>query len=442
MKFIMLTVETFYHQIQRLGLANPLWVAYSGGLDSHVLLHLLVQTRLQYHQLNLYAVHIDHGINPLSAAWRQYCQQVCQALGVDCQVEQLDRSKLTGPSLEASARQARYEIFAKLLSNGGTLLTAHHRDDQAETVLLRLLRGAGSQGLAAIPEQRSLGKGVLVRPLLAFTRAQLQRYAQEHQLQWIEDDSNSRTDFDRNHLRHEVMPLLQARWPAASTTLARAAEHCRETAVLLQELAAQDWQQTQGTVANTLSVAALTSLTPARQRNLLRFWLQQLDLPLPSERQLEQLRSDCLTQREDATPLMCWPGAEVRRFDGNLYAMPPLAIHDANVILPWPDLSKSLQLPSDLGQLTVAHLEMMGIALTSNANVSIRFRQGGERIQLAGRQGAHALKKLFQEWRVAPWLRDRIPLLYVNDKLAAVLGYAVTENFTAKTNHQEKTLCK
>jgi tRNA(Ile)-lysidine synthase len=420
----MLTIETFYHQMQCLGLANPLWVAYSGGLDSHVLLHLLVQARQQYPQLNLHAVHIDHGLSPHSAAWRQHCQQVCQELDVDCHVEQLDRSKLTGPSLEASARQARYDIFAKLLSNGGTLLTAHHRDDQAETVLLRLLRGAGSQGLAAIPERRSLGKGELARPLLTFSRAQLQRYAQEHQLRWIEDDSNSRTDFDRNYLRHEVMPLLQTRWPAAPTALARAANHCRETAVLLQELAAQDWQQAQSTVANTLSIAALTLLTPARQRNLLRFWLQQLDLPLPSERQLEQLRSDCLTQREDATPLMRWLGAEVRRFDGNLYAMPPLTIHDANVILPWLDLSKPLQLPSGLGQLTVAQLEAMGITLIDNMSVSVRFRQGGERIALPGRQGAHALKKLFQEWRVAPWLRDRIPLIYVNDELAAVLNYA------------------
>jgi tRNA(Ile)-lysidine synthase len=439
---MLLTSEIFAQQLHRLNPSSPLWVAYSGGLDSHVLLYLLVRARQQYPQLNLHAIHIDHGLSPHSAAWRVHCQQVCQELGVDCHVEQLDRSKLTGPSLEASARQARYEIFTKLLSNGGTLLTAHHRDDQAETVLLRLLRGAGSQGLAAIPEQRSLGKGVLVRPLLAFTRAQLQQYAQEHQLQWIEDDSNSRTDFDRNYLRHEVVPLLQARWPAASTTLARTAEHCRETTTLLQELAAQDWQQAQGTVANTLSIAALTSLTPARQRNLLRFWLQQLDLPLPSERQLEQLRSDCLTQREDAAPLMHWSGVEVRRFNGSLYAMSPLAAHDANVILPWLDSSKPLQLPSDLGQLTVAHLEMMGIVLTNNTNVSVRFRQGGERIELPGRQGSHALKKLFQEWRVAPWLRDRIPLLYVDDKLAAVLGYAVAESFAAKTNNKEKILCK
>lgn len=439
---MLLTSEIFVQQLHRLSPSNPLWVAYSGGLDSHVLLHLLVRAQQRSPQLNLHAVHIDHGLSPHSAAWRVHCQQVCQELGVDCHVEQLDRSKLTGPSLEASARQARYEIFTKLLSNDGTLLTAHHRDDQAETVLLRLLRGAGSQGLAAIPEQRSLGKGELVRPLLTFTRAQLQQYAQEHQLRWIGDDSNSRTDFDRNYLRHEVMPLLQARWPAASTTLARTAEHCRETTTLLQELATQDWQQSQGTVANTLSVTALTSLTPARQRNLLRFWLQQLDLPLPSERQLEQLRSDCLTQREDAAPLMHWSGVEVRRFNGSLYAMSPLAAHDANVILPWLDSSKPLQLPSDLGQLTVAHLEMMGIVLTNNTNVSVRFRQGGERIELPGRQGSHALKKLFQEWRVAPWLRDRIPLLYVDDKLAAVLGYAVAESFAAKTNNKEKILCK
>lgn len=438
----MLTIETFYHQIQRLGLANPLWVAYSGGLDSHVLLHLLVQARQQCPQLNLHAVHIDHGLNPYSAAWRAHCQQVCQELGVDCHVEQLDRSKLAGPSLEASARQARYDIFTKLLSNGGTLLTAHHRDDQAETVLLRLLRGAGGQGLAAIPEQRPLGAGRLVRPLLAFTRAQLQQYAQEHQLQWIEDDSNSRTDFDRNYLRHQVMPLLQARWPGASATLARAARHSQEASKLLQELAAQDWQQAQGTVVNTLSVVGITALTPARQRNLLRFWLQQLNLSLPSERQLEQLCSDCLTQREDAIPLMHWPGTEVRRFDGNLYAMPPLAAHDADVILPWQDLSKPLQLPSNLGQLTVAHLETMGITLTNNTNVNIRFREGGERIELPGRQGAHTLKKLFQQWRVAPWLRDRIPLLYVNDKLAAVLGYAVAESFTSQTNNKEKIVCK
>ena len=273
----------------RLAADAGLKIAYSGGLDSHVLLHALVALRAT-HPLRLVAVHIDHGLAAQSGAWSQHCSAVCQALEVAFVLESVQVQGGSGEGTEAAARRARYAALARHVGPGEVLLTAHHQDDQAETLLLQLLRGAGVQGLAGMREAMGFAAGRHLRPLLGFSRAALRHYADSAGLQWIEDPSNADVGYRRNLLRHDVLPLLTQQWPQAAALLARAAQHAGEAALLLDELAAADldrcrWRDT----ATVLSVSALQALSPARQRNVLRYWLRVRGFLAPSTLHLETL---------------------------------------------------------------------------------------------------------------------------------------------------------
>jgi tRNA(Ile)-lysidine synthase len=262
-----------------------------------------------------------------------------------------------------------------------------------------------------------------------FSRRQLQQYAMQHDLHWVEDPSNVDTGLDRNFLRHEVMPRLQQRWPAASHTLARDAGHFAEASCLLDELAATDLAQVAS--VHGLHIPRLASLTPARQRNLLRFWLRQQGLPLPQERQLAHILDDVLPARVDAEPCVCWQGAEVRRYRDELYAMAPLPAADPGRSYVW-DFSAPLNIPRPAGQLTARHRDGSGLPLhCADSRVSVRFRRGGEVCQPVGRPHHQDLKKLFQAAGVPPWQRDRIPLIFVDDQLAQVVGHWLCEPFQA-----------
>jgi len=472
----MFTLEALYQTFHQHSLPPRVCVAYSGGLDSHVLLHALTRLRADHPELQLRAAHVNHGLSTNAADWARHCQQVCDHLGVALTIHNIDpKSYDNKSSTEEVARDCRYQIFSDILEAGECLLTAHHQDDQAETVLLRLLRGAGPKGLSAMAWCRSLGKGVLARPLLDTPRADLEAYAQREKLAWIEDESNLSTKIDRNYLRHTVLPLLTARWSGAAVSLSRAARHCREAGQLLEEMAREDVDKAQGSVADTLSLSVLKKLTRPRQKNLVRFWLKKLGFSIPSAKKLHQLLHDCLEAKEDAMPLLTWDGVEVRCFGDDLYAMPPLPPHDAAVVIPW-DMQEPLLLknvgwircvfhrnPPDpisaVGGLRQKRpnppygsagsadgssacgpaARAPGIYLPQDAKVTIRFRQGGEIFHPAGRVGSHPLKKLFQEWHVPPWMRDRIPLLYVDEELAMVVGYAASEKYAKKCTENDKT---
>jgi len=429
----MLNVETFSRCLQTLALPTPLWVAYSGGMDSHVLLHVVSRVREQQPNLELCAIHVNHGLSERAGMWQAHCQQVCQTLAIKYVTKNL--AVLPSANTEAAARQARYRVFEACLSVGGSLLTAHHQDDQAETLLLRMLRGAGEKGLAGIPQQRSLGQGRLVRPLLAFSREQLHQYAEQHQLQWIEDESNQRTHFERNYLRQQIFPLLETRWPSVKTTFAQACAQHQENHQLLEKLAADDWRQAIGSKEDTLSIQALHRLNDARQRNLLRFWLDQQGFIAPSRQQLQQLQQTCLYSQPAAMPLVCWADVEVRRFQDNLYAMTALQYHDLKQRLVWQDRKQALQLPAGLGQLSSVVLNVFGINTATLAEVSIGFRQGGERLKLPGRSHSQSLKKLLHAWEVPPWLRDRVPLIYIDGRLIGVAWEPLIKQLTGHSNN-------
>lgn len=398
--------------INQLPASRRYWIAYSGGCDSHALLYALATLCTRLPAVALRPIHIDHAIHPRSAEWAQHCVLVCAALDLQCEIRRVDGRSSPGESPEAAARQARYSALAEVVEEGDLLLTAHHADDQAETLLLQLLRGAGPHGLAAMPTVAPFAQGYIARPLLPFTRADLYGYAAAQSLQWSDDPSNQELAYDRNYLRHAVTPRLQQRWPSWAQVVTRAASHQAEAAKLCDNLAQLDLATVATPQPDQLLIDPLLALSPERQRNLLRYWLAQLNLPLPTTQQLYQLQKTVLLAARASTPLVRWPGVEIRRYRNNLYAMPPLQSHDNTQCFYW-DTAHTPQFTHATGTLTRQQLIELGMDAQRLANgcVTITYRQGGEKIQLPGRQHHTDLKKYLQERAVPPWQRDRLPLI-------------------------------
>ena len=470
------------------------WLGFSGGLDSHVLLHLAVAAKL-HKTHNLTVIHVDHGLQPEAGVWVEHCSSICLDLGVPLQVLKVAVDR--GASIEAQARQARYQAFDQLMSADDGLLLAHHADDQAETILLRLMRGSGVRGLSSIPEQRQLGKGLLFRPLLSVPRWELEQYAEKNQLSWIEDPSNESLDFDRNYVRHQVLPELLQRWPHAVQALGRSVRFCAEAQSLNQQLAAEDLQRCsakkiiRGFDDQGLDYTEILSLRRDRQCNLLRFWIANQAETLPEEPQLLRILDEVITAREDAQPMVCWGNYQIRRFQGQLYLIDnrwqvPESRLQWNIIgcqiekgldeegldKDCPNegcldevglnedqinegasndegkagsesclgIEKKLGQPLDLelsfGTLSAQHTIGDGIPLELLGGVEVGFRQGGERIVIAGRKGSRSLKKLLQEAGIPPWRRSFIPLSYIDGVLAAVCGFWLVEGFKANQNQK------
>lgn len=421
--------------LQRLPDTPGYWIAYSGGLDSHVLLHTMAELRPALAPRRVQAVHVNHGLSPDAGAWVRHCAAVCEGLGITCRQLTVDARPVRGEGPEAAARYARYTALAGLLAPGETLLTAHHQGDQAETVLLQLLRGAGPHGLAAMPGQAPFAAGVHARPLLAFTRDDLRTYARDRALSWVEDESNGDLSLERNYLRREIIPRLRGRWPAMGRTLARSAGHNREAAVMLDEIAAQDLQSVIVPHDGALSVARLSRLAGARLRNVLRYWLRRRGLPLPTAEQLHQIEGQ-LPAGNDRSPRVRWPGAEVRRYRGRLYALAPLPETPSSLVLPW-DPTSPVALP---GGGTLYARTRMGAGVKADLcysePVTVRYRNGGERCRPAGARYSRTVKNLFQELGVPPWVRARVPLVYIGERLAAVADYWVCHPFQAQPREQ------
>lgn len=410
--------------------SGKLCIALSGGLDSTVLLHALAIGQRRY---ALRAIHVDHQLHPDSGRWRDHCAQIAQAAGVPFVSEQVAVSVNAGSGVEAAARTARYAALKRRLGPRETLLTAQHADDQLETVLLALLRGAGVNGLAAMPVCQAFGGGWHVRPLLPFTRVQLEAWAREEKLTWLEDPANDNPRFSRNYLRHEIIPALRKRWPDAANSARRSAAHLGEAGELLASLAVADLAG--AAVGSCLRVDALARLEPARRRNVLRYWLRTLGARAPSTQKLAALEHDMLSAQDDRSPWVTWDDFEVRRHRGLLYGHQQLiCFAAADSTLEW-DLRESLLLPAGLGQLRTENTAGLGLArerLPETLRVS--FRRGGESLQLAGHAHRRELKKLLQESDILPWWRERIPLLYAERRLVAVGDLWIADQFAARTD--------
>jgi len=360
---------------------------------------------------------VDHGLQPESAAWADGCRTLCSRLGVPFEAVTLELSIPPGASVEAEARDARYAALAARLRPGEWLLTAHHRDDQLETVLIQLLRGAGVAGLAAMPELARLGAGWHARPLLGLDRSAITAYAVQQGLGWVRDPMNDSTRFDRGWLRARVLPAIRERWPAASATVARSAGHLGAARHLLDELAQAD---AAGTVeGGRLVIDGLQRLSQERQVNLLRWWIRSRGLGPPPAARLAAALRELAGARIDATPLVRWPHGELRRYRGRLYAMHPLPT--AAVLQPGADArSGTLDLGPGLGQFSLVAGVQGGLRLPLTGDPVIRFRAGGEGLRTHRDRPRKRLKDLCREAGIVPWMRARLPLVFVGGQLAAV----------------------
>ncbi len=395
-------------------------VAFSGGLDSSALLHCVAELRRQnpdFAAVPLLAIHVDHGLQVDSPDWSEHCAVFAMTRGVEFLALQIVVDTQAGKGVEAAARDARYAALMSELRGGDWLISAHHRDDQAETLLLNLVRGSGPAGVAGIAAARRFGPAWLVRPLLNVNQAAIREYALLSSLSWIDDPSNQDPRFDRNFLRREVVPTLEKRWPDIALRLHRSASHASEATELMAELARIDLRAIGGR-PRRLDIEGLQSLGLARQKNLLRFALRELALTTPSTATLDRVIKEVIPARIDAQPLVSWPGASIRRYRNALYLLPerlPEGMAAARLSLGEMSLGPgmgSLQLVPDAELGLSKHLVQRGL--------SVGLRQGGEEIKPEGQAHTRKLKKLLQEEGVVPWMRDRLPLLYAGDQLVAV----------------------
>jgi tRNA(Ile)-lysidine synthase len=419
-------------------------IAYSGGIDSQVLLHALVQLKQKKLIGNEITVcHVNHGLSDNAERWQKFAAQECSKLSVNLVVECVNVQEKAQQSLEALARDARYSALKSLRDEKSIVLTGHHSDDQSETFLLALKRGAGLKGLSAMSEQSTLGQHVLVRPLLNVARQEIEDYAQNYQLSWVEDESNLDTCFDRNFIRHEIMPLLRERWPSINNTINRSASHCLSGQSLLDELGAQDL-----TLCKTndmgLHVDALMTLSPARFNNLIRFFMAQQDYLMPSTEQVNQVRQQ-LQAEEDKSPQIKVAQHVFRRFKNTLLLTPEFTdISDwyQQVVLFKDTLlvdNAVLPLPDNLGELIFNTAAVATPSLTTKLprislpkvgqQVNVRFRHENPKCLPHFRQHSRAVKKVLQELNIAPWQRKRIAFLYYDNTLVAAIGHFICQPF-------------
>ncbi|MDP1604751.1 MAG: tRNA lysidine(34) synthetase TilS [Legionella sp.] len=404
--------------LERLRSCNRLFIAYSGGLDSTVLLHALVREPLLVKKIS--AVHVNHGLSDNADTWNVHCQQMCDTLNVPLIVRKVSINR--SANVEAQARTARYAVFRSLVDENDGLLLGHHLNDQAETVLLQLFRGAGVGGLAAMAGMKKFAKGQIFRPFLHLSRQSLSTYAMNHHLSWINDESNTDCNFSRNFLRHDVIPLLQTRWPGVMTNLARTASHCRDAQKQLNDLAAIDYPALDES-RNKLLIMPLKSLSYSRINNVLQSWLKKNAVRMPDTATFNRLVPEVILAKQNADPEIAWDGYCVRRYQETLYLLKKTH-ENQRAPVEWLSFPKPLLLSS--GTLC-ASLSKQGVTLPPKSTIQIRFRQGGEVFCWHGQ--TKSLKKLLQEWQIPPWQRDHIPLVYINEQLAAVVGYAVSDIF-------------
>ncbi|MBV1881352.1 MAG: tRNA lysidine(34) synthetase TilS [Pseudomonadales bacterium] len=436
---------------------NPfsLLVGYSGGVDSQVLLHICAELRSTIPGLTVRAIHIHHGLSENADQWKNHCQQSCDGLNIPLVTEKVQVEKQKG-GIEAAARTLRHNQFRQHLKPNEVLVLAHHQDDQAETVLYRLMRGAGVKGLSGMESTKgplfktdmeskleakpdSSESMSVIRPFLFSPKKHIISYAEDNALHWVEDESNEDVHFSRNFLRHKILPELEQHWPHAVKSITRASRHCREADELCGELAKQDAKQCDGEEGR-LQIQELRLLSDVRQRNLLRFRIQELALPMPSEAVMFNIQQALLHSDDTAQPLVSWGNVEARRYQGELYFIKSLPPFENNVAVPW-DAKSSIRWEPLQKTIAICSASQ-GLRQDYQGQLLVlRVRQGGERCRPYGRAaGSQTLKKLFQEYSVQPWLRDRWPLLYCDDTLIALPGLFVCAHAADRQPHMALSL--
>lgn len=404
-----------------------LCVALSGGRDSVALLHALAMLRERESCLVLSAIHVHHGLSPRAEQWVAFCEQLCASLDIPLTIVRAQVDSSSGEGLEGAARQARYAAFADC--DVDYLALAHHRDDQAETLLLNLCRGAGVDGLACMPAERSLGPGqpTLLRPLLDLPRASIAAYLDANSLQWVEDESNDDVRLRRNFMRHEILPRLATVFPDVPAALARAAVHLQQASELANEIAAQDRARVVSANGRVM-LPHFHALPPARQANLLRRELAATGVRMPDRRRLKEILRQLAEARGDAQPCLCVDGVALHMYRGELHLVPSVSAFPAalrwrgEAVLPW-----------GTGEVRFEATVGRGVRRTriDTGVATLRLRAGGERFQCAAATPRRALKKILSEAGLPPWERERLPLLYCDDVLVWVGGIGIDAGWQA-----------
>lgn len=398
-------------------------LGYSGGVDSELLAFLLSKLQPEFPHNSFLLVHVHHGLSQFADHWAAHCQRRAEHYKIPIVIESVKVESGPRISIEAAARSARYGAFARHLDDGDLLLTAQHQDDQVETLLLALKRGSGPQGLAAMPKSKPWRQGTHLRPLLSITRSQIEQAARLAELSHIEDDSNDDLRFDRNFLRHQVVPELNRRWPGFSSSAARSAELCGEQQQLCDELAQLDLAKLE--VSGALNLNALSALSSSRQHNVVRYWLRKNQVTAPSRAKMTQMKQ-FWQARTDAQPELMLEAAILRRYQDCLYL-----IH-----LPEPNgLQGEVETIDDLTQPRLLangeawqFLEAeQGLRVrmpTMQERVSVRYGLPGRlKVSPSYRNGSRELKKVWHELGVPPWRRSQVAMLFYDDELIAALGY-------------------
>lgn len=407
-------------------------VALSGGLDSIVLLycmHALVAQRGN----TLRAVHVHHGLSPQADAWQKHCQQVCKQLGVTLLVEKVNVQR-AGEGIEAAARQARYGVFERVLDSGAVLLQGHHQNDLAETVLMRMLRGAGPEGMAAIPRQRRLGQGMLFRPFLQLPRRELETLAKARHWQWVEDESNHDLAFDRNYIRHKVMPVLEGRWSTTLESLTQVAQRAAQAQHLIEVWCQGELKRLVGAsyrAYRALDLQALADYDEVQQRALVRYWFESEGIVHPGANIFERIWSEMIPAAPDASPFIQWGVHQLRRYDQHLFyttepSTRPLEC-DQSVAAPLENLPLSIELGSglvlDMHYLPAGQPIAEGVLLLRAPErvqrMRVCSREGGEKLEMHEAGSPQSLKKAFQSMGMPPWEREQQLMLYFDDELVA-----------------------
>ena len=424
-----LNPDQFVRDLGRLYPRADFLIAYSGGLDSTVLIHLCSRGSDSESRKRFQAVHVDHGLQPQSGQWAAQCMAACAEFDLGCRVVALDRFELAGRSLEEAARTARYAALVRFMTENTVLMTAQHRDDQAETILLQLLRGSGLRGLSGMPEAAAFGPGVLLRPLLHYSRLSIRAYADHHALRWIDDPSNLDTVHDRNYLRQEVIPKIKKRWPAMDKTLARSGRHCATAQNSIDAWIEPRYRSIANRNRNTVLISKLIKFDESEQQLILRHWIRCAGFRSPSAVKLLQIIREVVRAASDRVPKVQWDRTEIRRYRDELYLFRSPQSFDRDQVIAW-NLRDPLAVPGLDGQIECHWAEPADEKPAFPAKrVSVRFRKGGEICRLPGRQGTRSLKKVLQELTVPPWERNRIPLIYLEEELAAIADFALCEPF-------------
>jgi tRNA(Ile)-lysidine synthase len=392
-------------------------IALSGGLDSIVLLNLM---RKQFAPTALRAIHIHHGLSVNANAWVSHCEKICSECGIPLIVEYVTLNIKPGRSLEELARKARYDAFTKVLQPNEILVTAHHQNDQAETFLLHAIRGGGPKGLAAMPVLKLFDKNTHWRPLLNLTRDALLDYAARNQLSWINDESNENIIFDRNFLRHEIIPKLKQRWPKVIENLTRATEIQAEVSNFLDEQLAPSWSNIAAHIerlnvhryykqGNILPLSIIDELAPTLQNWLLREWIKRASGIIVSKNQLTLIYREIIQAKKDKQPELKIGNYWLNRYANALWLRQPL---------------NEKQIQEKINACIEQVSKKTNLAINA---LHVQFRQNGERLKINNNKHSHELKKLLNEWKIPPWERNSLPLIYYKGQLVSIGGFFIAD---------------